>query len=364
MMSQTAPDATTGFSTAEQRAMRLALEAAWQGERGANPLVGAAIIDASGRVLSIGYHRGAGTPHAEVDALANLRRECPDAAAADCTMLVTLEPCNHSGRTGPCSEAVMAAGIGSLVYATADPTAAAAGGAQRLSEAGVAVRTGLMQQESLDLNHRWFQARQEDRPFTTLHIAQTVDGLISAADGTSQWITGAEARADSHGIRSRTDAIIAGSGTIAADNPRLTARDRTGTETPAQPLRVVMGRRKVPADAAVRGDDGRFLQLATHDPAEVLAELAGRGVGHAMIEGGATIASAFLRADLVDELVLYLAPLMLGAGTRAVADLGIGTLAEAGRWRWDPAGGSTRSLGADLRLHLEPLPSRGIQKGK
>jgi diaminohydroxyphosphoribosylaminopyrimidine deaminase/5-amino-6-(5-phosphoribosylamino)uracil reductase len=279
-------------------------------------------------------------------------------------MLVTLEPCNHRGRTGPCSGAILDAGIGSLVYATADPTEAAAGGARRLAEAGVAVRTGLLREQALDLNHRWFEARREARPFTTLHVAQTVDGLIAAADGTSQWITGEEARADSHGIRSRADAIIAGTGTIAADNPRLTARDRAGHDTPGQPLRVVMGRRKVPADAAVRGTDGRFLQLATHDPADVLAELANRGIGHAMIEGGATVASAFLRADLVDELVLYLAPLMLGAGTRAVADLGIGTLSEAGRWRWDTAGGSTRILGADLRLHLEPLPSHGTQKGK
>jgi diaminohydroxyphosphoribosylaminopyrimidine deaminase/5-amino-6-(5-phosphoribosylamino)uracil reductase len=362
-MSQPAPGTSQEFSTAEQRGMELALRAAGLGVRGANPLVGAAIIDPRGDVVSTGYHRGAGTPHAEVDALANVPSG-REAELADCTMLVTLEPCNHRGRTGPCSGAIVEAGIGSLVYAAADPTHEAAGGAQRLAAAGVAVRTGLMPQPAQELNHRWFRARRENRPFTTLHIAQTVDGLIAAADGTSQWITGEEARADSHGIRSRADAIIAGNGTIAADNPRLTARDPAGAETPGQPLRVVMGRRKVPADAAVRGTDGRFLQLATHDPAEVLAELAGRGVGHAMIEGGATIASAFLRADLVDELVLYLAPLMLGAGTRAVADLGIGTLADAGRWRWDSAGGSARTLGADLRLHLEPLPLNGTQKGK
>jgi diaminohydroxyphosphoribosylaminopyrimidine deaminase/5-amino-6-(5-phosphoribosylamino)uracil reductase len=335
--------------------MQVALDAARQGPRGANPLVGAVILDPSGEILSVGHHRGAGTPHAEVDALAALPDKGPLPELSACTMVVTLEPCNHHGRTGPCAAAIAGAGIGAVVYAAADPTAEAAGGAAFLAEAGVAVRGGLSAEQALDVNQRWFRARAEGRPFTTLHIAQTLDGLIAAADGTSQWITGEAARLDSHGIRSRVDAIVAGTGTVLADNPRLTARDAGGRELERQPLRVVLGRRQVPADAAVRGTDGRFLQLDGRDPAAVLGELAGLGAGHVMIEGGATVAGAFLAADLVDELVLYLAPLMLGSGTRSTGDLGISTLADASRWRWDPAG-PVRTLGADLRLTLEPLP--------
>ncbi|NKX50056.1 bifunctional diaminohydroxyphosphoribosylaminopyrimidine deaminase/5-amino-6-(5-phosphoribosylamino)uracil reductase RibD [Arthrobacter deserti] len=335
--------------------MQVALEAALQGPRGANPLVGAVILDPSGEILSTGHHRGAGTAHAEADALAQLRDRRPLPELSDCTMVVTLEPCNHHGRTGPCAAAIAQAGIGSVVYAAADPPAEAAGGAGYLRDAGVQVRSGLLPEQALDLNQRWFRAKAQGRPFTTLHIAQTVDGLIAAADGSSQWITGRAARLDSHGIRSRADAIVAGTGTVLADNPRLTARDAGGHDLGRQPLRVVLGRREVPAGAAVRGTDGRFLQLKTHDPAAVLGELAARGAGHVMIEGGATVAGAFLAADLVDELVLYLAPLMLGAGTRSVGDLGISTLADATRWRWDAAE-PVRTLGADLRLTLEPLP--------
>ncbi|NKX56035.1 bifunctional diaminohydroxyphosphoribosylaminopyrimidine deaminase/5-amino-6-(5-phosphoribosylamino)uracil reductase RibD [Arthrobacter sp. E918] len=337
--------------------MQAALDAAGQGPRGANPLVGAAILAPDGTVLSVGYHRGAGTAHAEIDALAVLREKSggslPNLSA--CTMVVTLEPCSHHGRTGPCAAAIAEAGVGAIVYAAADPTAEAAGGARYLLDAGVAVRAGLLSGPALELNQRWFRAKAEDRPFTTLHIAQTLDGLIAAADGTSQWITGAAARQDSHGIRARVDAIVAGTGTVLADDPRLTARDADGRELERQPLRVVVGRREVPASAAVRGRDGKFLQLAGHDPAAVLGELAARGAGHVMIEGGATVAGAFLAADLVDELVLYLAPLMLGTGIRSTGDLGISTLADASRWRWDPVA-PARTLGADLRLTLEPLP--------
>jgi diaminohydroxyphosphoribosylaminopyrimidine deaminase / 5-amino-6-(5-phosphoribosylamino)uracil reductase len=348
--------AAAEFTAAEKRAMQLALGEARRGVRGANPLVGAVVLDADGTVLASGYHRGAGFPHAEIEALAGLPGGLDRRALADCTMVVTLEPCNHHGRTGPCSAAVAEAGIGRLIHASEDLTSAA-GGADYLRSRGVDVRSGLCGDEARDLNQRWFKAKSEQRPFTTMHIAQTLDGLIAAADGTSQWITSEAARQDSHGIRARVDAIIAGTGTVFADNPRLTARTGTGQPAAVQPLRVAMGAREVPDDAAVRGSDGKFLQLHTHDPAAVLESLAGRGVSHAMIEGGATVAAAFLKADLVDELVLYLAPLLLGAGTRSTAPLDIGTLADAARWRWDSAGGGhTLNLGADLRLHLEPEP--------
>jgi diaminohydroxyphosphoribosylaminopyrimidine deaminase/5-amino-6-(5-phosphoribosylamino)uracil reductase len=353
------------FSPAENRAMELALDTAKLGYRGANPLVGAAVLDSTGEVLSIGYHSGAGSPHAEIDALANLRhRISQQQDLSDCTMVVTLEPCNHHGRTGPCAAAILDAGIGNVIYAAADPTPEATGGGGFLRQAGIGVRSGLLQERALELNHRWFQAKSDGRPFTTMHIAQTLDGLIAAPDGTSQWITSAESRQDSHGIRGRVGAIIAGTGTVLADDPRLTARDESGAATKSQPLRVVMGLRDVPEHSAIRGDDGRFVHLRTHDPAEVLGELAKRGVGHAMVEGGAAVAGAFLQADLVDELVLYLAPMLLGDGTRSTGDLGIRTLAEASQWRWDNSGGGrTSNLGADLRLHLEPMP-HGIPSGR
>lgn len=353
--------AGAAFSAAETAAMELALRLAGRGVRGANPLVGAVILDESGAVLSSGHHRGAGTAHAEADAIANLPAGTGSLAGA--TIVVTLEPCNHQGRTGPCSQAILDAGIGSLVYAVGDKTAAAAGGASFLRSRGVRVRQGLLAGAARELNHRWFRAQASRRPFITLHLAQTVDGFIAAADGTSQWITGSEARADSHSIRARADAILAGTGTILADNPRLTARDASGTETPRQPLRVVLGRSDLPAGAAVIGD-GNYVHYKTRDAGAAVAELGLRRVSHLMVEGGATVAAAFLAADLVDEIVLYLAPAFLGAGTRSMAGLGIGTLADASRWRWDAAGPGAVVLGADLRLQLEPLPAPDRSAGR
>lgn len=342
-------------SRAEQEGMELALELAGRGIRGANPLVGAVILDETGRPVASGWHRGAGTAHAEAAALDELGPVTSEQASR-LTMLATLEPCSHRGRTGSCAEAIAATGIGRVVHAATDGTARAGGGAEILSDAGVDVVSGLLGAEARLLNHRWIGARAADRPFTSLHLAQSLDGRIAAADGTSQWITGAGSREHSHLIRARSEAIIAGTGTIFADDPRLTARTPAGTAAPRQPLRVVMGHRELPGGAAVAADD-HHVQLRTHDPAAVLAALSARGIDHAMIEGGASIATAFLAADLVDEIWLYQAPIFLGAGRHAVGDLGIGTLAEAGHFRFDDAGGPAHQLlGSDVVLHLEPQP--------
>ena len=343
------------FSSAELAAMEQALQLARRGVRGANPLVGAVILAPSGEVLATGFHRGAGTPHAEADALAAAAAAGTEVSGA--TMVVTLEPCNHTGRTGPCSQAILRAGIARVVYAAADTTDDAAGGAGTLAAAGVDTLGGLLAEESQDLNHRWAAAVAANRPFVTVKTAQTLDGRTAAADGTSQWITSPEARADAQNLRLRVDAILAGTGTIQADDPRLTARHPDGSDAEVQPLRVVMGHTTVPAGARIRGTDGRFLQLPTHDPAVVLAELHARGVRHLMVEGGGTVAGAFLRAGLADELLAYTAPALLGAGTPAFAGLGITSMAQIQRWRWDPAGGGAAvPVGPDLRLHLEPLP--------
>lgn len=339
----------------EARAMGRALDAARQGRRGANPLVGAVVLDANANVRAVGHHAGAGTAHAEAAALAALG-PVPASEAAGMTMLVTLEPCNHTGRTGPCAQAIVEAGIGRVVFAAADGTDRAGGGADRLRAAGVDVQEGLFGAEARELNHRWFAARAAGRPFTTLHLAQSLDGRIAAQDGTSQWITGPVARAHSHGVRATAEAIIAGTGTVLADDPRLTARTPSGEPSAQQPLRVVMGHRDVPVGAAVRGD-GNWRQLRTHEPAAVLEALAGSGIDHAMVEGGSSVATAFLAADLVDELWLYQAPILLGAGRHAVGDLGIRTLGAARRWRYDPVGGPPhQQLGDDVVLHLEPAP--------
>lgn len=389
---------TITFSSAESAAMNTALGAAAQGPRGANPLVGAVLLDPAGKVVATGYHRGAGTAHAEVDALARIRTDpaqrtggtggtngnAPDSALASAvenlTLLVTLEPCNHTGRTGPCAQAIIDAGIRKVIYAVDDPHEPAAGGAQRLRDAGVQVRSGLLAPEAFELNRRWFTAVRDDRPFTTLHLAQTLDGRIAAADGSSQWITSAASRADNHGIRRLIDAILVGTETVLVDNPRLTAREADGADSARQPLRVVMGLRDIPAEAAVRGGrpagpdpavpgaggaggpdpagpagPGGFLQLRTRDPLAASRTLFDQGVRHLMVEGGSRISAAFLSAGLVDELIVYLAPTLLGAGIPAFGDLGIGTLADAQRWDWDAGGGgAVTPLGPDLKLHLKP----------
>ncbi|MHA7144336.1 bifunctional diaminohydroxyphosphoribosylaminopyrimidine deaminase/5-amino-6-(5-phosphoribosylamino)uracil reductase RibD [Arthrobacter sp. TmT3-37] len=347
---------TPAVTTAESEAMGRALDLAAQGVRGANPLVGAVVLSADGALLGEGHHRGAGTPHAEPAALADVRRRGGDPRGA--TVVVTLEPCNHTGRTGPCSEALIDAGVARVVYAAADVNGPAAGGAQRLRGAGVDCVGGLDADRSRRLNARWAAALAGARPFVTLKSAQSLDGRVAAVDGTSQWITGPQARADGHRIRALADAVLVGTGTLLADDPRLTPRGApAATPTPGKGLRVVMGRTAVPEDAAIRGPG--FLHLPTRDVREVLDELFGRGVRHLLVEGGPRVASAFLREGVVDELFSYVAPLVLGDGAPAFPDLGVGTLEAAARWALDDAGGpGIQQLGPDVRMHLRP-PSTG-----
>lgn len=352
--------AADGFTAGETAAMRRALEAALQGPRSANPLVGAALIDHTGRVLHVGHHRGAGTPHAEADVLEQARRAGTELGRT--TLVVSLEPCNHTGRTGPCSEAILDAGIPRAVFAIED-TLDGSGGAQRLRAAGVEVRSGLLQDQARTLNARWFAAGRRRRPFVTAKIAQSLDGRIAAVDGTSQWITGTGSREHAHRLRARVEAIAVGTGTALADDPRLTAR-LDGLPTPRQPLRVVVGRREIPADATIRGTDGRFLQIPAHDPGEVLDRLWSLGVRHLLLEGGAVLVSAFLAADLVDELMLYQAPLILGDGRSSIEDRSVTTLAAAHGFAPDPAGGGpVRQLGPDLWWHLRPTGTGNDHRG-
>lgn len=330
----------------EIAAMRRALDHAARGPAsGPNPRVGCVILDSSGNVAGEGYHRGAGTEHAEVDALA-----AAGAAARGGTAVVTLEPCAHTGRTGPCTEALVAAGVARVVIGTTDPNPIAAGGARVLAQAGVDVETGVLAAESVALNRRWTAALTMRRPFVTWKFAATLDGRSAAADGTSQWITGPRARADVHARRAEADAILVGTGTVLADDPHLTVRDAEGVPVARQPLRVVLGERPVPAGSRVLDDAAPTLVIAHRDPAKALAELHDLEIRHVWLEGGPTLAAAFWRAGLIDEVLTYLAPALLGAGRAAVADLGIETIDRAARLVTT----DVRRLGDDVLLVARP----------
>lgn len=320
----------------------LELAARGRGTTRPNPLVGA-VIARGGRVLGEGFHRRAGGPHAEVNALARLR----DARGA--TLYVNLEPCCHTGRTGPCTAAIVAAGIVRVVVGCRDPNPLVDGrGVARLRRAGVRVDVGCLEPESRALNAAFATWIASGRPRVTLKVAATLDGFI--ADGRPRgrrapaWITGEEARRVAHELRAAHDAVLVGSGTVRADDPRLTVRLPGQAKNGAGPLpvRVVLdGRLRTPPDAQVV-DGGaptmvftkagapparvRALRATGADVVEVaaprgrlsvgavLAALATRGIQSVLIEGGAEIHGAFIAAGLVDEVAFFIAPRLLGAG--------------------------------------------------
>ena len=318
---------------------------------GPNPRVGCVLLDPSGGTVAEGHHRGAGTAHAEADALHRAGR-----AARGATAVVTLEPCNHTGRTGPCSEALLAAGVRRVVFGQADPNPVAAGGAQRLVAGGIEVVGGVLAEDAEALNEAFTFAVAHGRPLVTWKVASTLDGRVAAADGTSRWITGQPARRQVHELRAQVDAVVIGTGTALADDPSLTVRDQDGTPVDRQPLRVVMGRRPVPGGAALRDGVAPLLQFPTESPAEVLAALAARDVQHVLLEGGPTLAASFVRAGLVDRVAWYVAPVLLGSGPLAVGDLGIPTIDRAIRLRLT---GITQ-VGQDVRVdaRMDPAPAR------
>jgi diaminohydroxyphosphoribosylaminopyrimidine deaminase/5-amino-6-(5-phosphoribosylamino)uracil reductase len=343
------------FSPAEQGAMARALElAASPGvPLGPNPRVGSVLLDENGVTVAEGYHRGAGSPHAEADALAQA-----GGRARGATAVVTLEPCAHTGRTGPCAAALVESGVRRVVFAQGDPNPVAAGGAQLLREAGVEVESGLLVDQARALNRVWTFAVDHGRPFVTWKFASTLDGRSAAADGTSRWVSGRAARLDSHRLRGLCDVMLVGANTVAVDDPQLTVRDEADRPLPRerQPLRAVMGERDLPTDRRVFDDRAETVHLRTRDPETALKTLYAQGRQHVFLEGGPTLAAAFLTAGLVDEIVAYVAPVLLGAGLPAVADLGITTIADALR----PVVTDVTVLDGldgeqpDVRLTLEP----------
>jgi diaminohydroxyphosphoribosylaminopyrimidine deaminase / 5-amino-6-(5-phosphoribosylamino)uracil reductase len=310
----------------EQAAMRRALALAVTDgvPLGPNPRVGCVLLDADGRTIAEGHHRGAGSLHAEADALAQV-----GGTARGATAVVTLEPCNHTGRTGPCAQALIDAGVRRVVVAQRDTNPVATGGIDTLRAAGVEVETGLLADRARAVNRVWTFAVEHGRPFVTWKFATTLDGRSAAADGTSRWVSSRAARRDTHRLRALCDTMLVGTNTVAVDNPLLTVRDDDDQPLPRQPLRVVMGERALDPAHRVFGPEAETLHLHTRDPGAALKELFARDRQHVFLEGGPTLAAAFVRAGLVDEVVAYVAPMLLGAGRHAVADLGITTISDA-----------------------------------
>ncbi len=318
---------TAAATERESDAMRraLVLAASPSAPTGPNPRVGCVLLSPAGEVVGEGFHHGAGTPHAEIEAL----RAAGDLARGS-TAVVTLEPCNHTGRTGPCSVALLEAGVTRVVHGQSDPNPVAAGGARRLADAGVEVVGGVHAAEAEALNPAWTFAVTHGRPFVTWKAASTLDGRVAAADGSSRWITSAEARAEVHRLRAEVDAVIVGIGTVLEDDPHLAVRDE-GVVVPReiQPLRVVVGRRDIPEGARVLDDAAPTLQVREHDPSTVLLALRDLDVQHVLLEGGPTLAAAFVRAGLVDAVRWYVAPALLGSGASALGSAGINSIADA-----------------------------------
>ncbi|UYQ61048.1 bifunctional diaminohydroxyphosphoribosylaminopyrimidine deaminase/5-amino-6-(5-phosphoribosylamino)uracil reductase RibD [Streptomyces peucetius] len=380
-------------TAADTDAMRRAIELAARGlgSTSPNPVVGCVITDASGHVVGEGYHERAGGPHAEIHAL-----RAAGVLARGGTAYVTLEPCNHTGRTGPCAQALTEAGIARVLYAVADPNPQATGGADTLRAAGVEVAHGLLEDEAEAGNIAWLTSVRLGRPYVTWKYAATLDGRIAAADGTSRWISSPESRADVHRLRAESDAVVVGSGTMRADDPHLAVR---GIEGATQPLRVVIDTdaAAVRAGARVLDEAAPTLVAVAQDAAPVpyvtaagtahgdtaapvpaageavpspepdaggpavlrlpraerglsvpalLAALHERGVRSVLLEGGPTLAGSFVAAGAVDRVIGYLAPVLLGAGPAALADAGITTITGALRLHVT----HTDRIGTDLRV--------------
>ena len=359
--------------------MRRALELAALGKRTTqpNPRVGC-VITQGGTIVGEGWHQRAGEPHAEVFAL----REAGDSARGG-TAFVTLEPCNHHGRTPPCTEALIAAGVSRVIYACGDPNPRVDGsGAARLRAAGIDTATGLLAAEGEELNLGFFKRMRTGRPWLRLKLAASLDGRTALASGESRWITSPESRADVHRFRAESAAILSTSATVLADDPELTAR--TDTAVSRQPLRIVLDRHlRVPPGARLFAAPGEVVRLTAAAEARAttgaasgshttagarietiaadadgrlnleaaLAWMGGAGLNEIWTEAGPTLAGSLLQRKLVDEVVLYLAPKLLGPDARPLALLAEPLrLADVDEWRIH----DLRQIGPDIRIMLRP----------
>jgi diaminohydroxyphosphoribosylaminopyrimidine deaminase/5-amino-6-(5-phosphoribosylamino)uracil reductase len=356
----------TAFSPLDHAMMRRALALAEKGLFTAtpNPRVGCVLVR-DGAVVGEGWHEKAGAPHAEANALA-----AAGPAARGASAYVSLEPCNHQGRTPPCAAALAGAGVARVIAAVRDPNPQARDGARTLEAAGVRFEHGLMEDEARELNIGFFSRMTRKRPWVRMKIAATLDGRTALADGRSQWITGEEARRDGHRWRARACAILTGIGTVRADDSRLTVRE---IETPRQPLRVVVDSRlEISENAKILQGGGEVLLFSAIEPKRtmkgaehvvlsnpagkvdlpaMLGELARRGVNELHVEAGFRLNGSLVREGCVDEFLVYLNPSFLGDGAQGMLDLPpIDSLDKRPRL----ALRSVERVGGDLRILARP----------
>jgi diaminohydroxyphosphoribosylaminopyrimidine deaminase / 5-amino-6-(5-phosphoribosylamino)uracil reductase len=283
-----------------------------------NPNVAAAIYSADGKLIADGFHnRAQSADHAEVVALKKA-----GAAARGATMVISLEPCAHTGTTPPCAQAIIDAGISQVIYAITDPNPIAAGGAQLLTAAGITVE----QQKSAELEfmqRAWLTKQLLGRPLMIWKVAMTLDSKVAASDGTSQWISGPESRDDVQVLRAQSDAIVIGTNTAIIDNPHLVPRGHA-----ARPVRIVCGEQVVPPTHNVFDEQARTITVKSKSIPELMKVLSDEGFNQVLVEAGPTLGSALMATGNIDELIIYQAPKLLGAGKEFVSHLGISTLAD------------------------------------
>jgi len=310
------------------------------GSTGSNPIVGAVVVDSAGKIVGEGFHKSG--PHAEVVAL-----EEAGQLAKGATLFVTLEPCSHQGKTGPCSEAIIKAGIAKVVYAVRDPNSLASGGAKELVAAGIEVEFNSEVSEIAQSNRAWLHKIKTNRPYFIWKIATTLDGRTAAIDGSSKWITGPESRAEVSQIRSESSAILIGTATALADNPNLIPRDLERTKQ-GNPVRIVMGLRDVPSDFNLNNDAAETVFLRSHDFSELLKLCAQRDFNQVFVESGSELGTALLKAGLIDELIIFQAASLLGSGLSFIGDLGATNINE----KMDFLIRDVAQFGNDLKITL------------
>jgi diaminohydroxyphosphoribosylaminopyrimidine deaminase/5-amino-6-(5-phosphoribosylamino)uracil reductase len=306
------------FNITDAYAHLATLSAEIFGRTAPNPNVSAAIYSADGTLIADGAHSTASPDHAEVLAIKKA-----GTAARGATIVVSLEPCNHTGKTGPCVDAIIEAGISKVIYAVKDPNPVAAGGADRLRATGIEVE--FVEDAALaDIQGAWLHRIATGRPYFIWKVAMTLDGRIAAADGTSQWISSPASRDDVQILRAQSDAILVGTGTAIADNPTLRPR----VEGAPTPIRIVMGNRDVPASSNLHDGVGETIFLQSHDSADLLDALESASVNQVLVEAGPTLGSALLAVGLIDEVVMYQAPKLLGAGKSWLEDIGVQSIGD------------------------------------
>ena len=298
------------YTVAMQRA--IALSEKGLGKTSPNPIVGAVIIDDAGNVIGEGFHdRMNSKDHAEVVAIANATQNGKKIKGA--TIVVTLEPCNHSGSTGPCTHAIVDAGISTVVFAVTDPNSIASGGAEALRVAGIKVVDGVLKEEAAYANRAWLMKIKKNRPFFTWKVATTLDAKIAATDGTSKWITNETSRTDVQVLRRQADAILVGTNTVITDDPHLIPRgDFVGYSQ--NPIRVICGEQDLPKEAQVFDSAAKTVVVKSKDLDLLVEKLSELEINHVFVEAGPTLASAMVDHCLMDELVIYQAPSLLGSG--------------------------------------------------